>query len=174
MTDDSVAAIRFGVLTVSDGCAAGVREDGSGEAIVTWCADRGHVVVDRDVVPDDAHAITRRLLEWADSGRLDVILTTGGTGFTERDVTPEATASVLEKEAPGIAEAMRRKGAEQTPAAILSRGLTGSRGSVFLANLPGSTGGVRDGLDVLDGILSHLVQLLRGEATAHPTREGTA
>ncbi len=172
MSDDPVPAIRLAVLTVSDGCAAGVREDGSGEAIVEWCAGRGHVVVEREVVPDDAHAITRRLLEWADSGRLDVILTTGGTGFTERDVTPEATASVLDREAPGIAEAMRRKGAEQKPAAILSRGLTGSRGSVFVANLPGSTGGVRDGLEVLDGVLSHLVQLLRGEATDHPTGGG--
>ena len=174
MTDATLSAIRLAVLTVSDGCAAGVRDDASGEAIVSWCEQRGHVVVDREVVPDDADAITRTLLEWSDSGRLDVILSTGGTGFTERDVTPEATACVIDKEAPGIAEAMRRKGVEQTPAAILSRGLAGSRGSVFLANLPGSTGGVRDGLDVLDGVLPHIVQLLRGETTEHPTAPGTS
>ena len=169
-----LSAIRVAVLTVSDGCAEGVRDDESGDAIVSWCAQRGHVIVDQDVVSDDTDAITRVLLEWSDSGRSDVILSTGGTGFTERDVTPEATACVLEKEAPGIAEAMRRKGLEHTPTAVLSRGLTGSRGSVFLANLPGSTGGVRDGLEVLDGVLPHIVQLLRGETTEHPAGGGTS
>lgn len=161
-------AVRVAVVTVSDGCARGERDDVSGRAIVSWCEERGHEVIHHEVLPDEAHAITRILLSWCDSGEVDVVLTTGGTGFTARDVTPEATAPLLEKPAPGIAEAMRQRGMEHTPMAMLSRGLVGSRGSVFLANLPGSPGGVRDGLSVLDDVLVHIVELLRGERCEHP------
>jgi len=158
--------MRVAILTVSDGCSRGEREDRSGEVIAEWCARLGYEVADRVVVPDESHEIVPRLVAWTDSGEVDVVLTTGGTGFSPRDVTPEATRSVLDKEAPGLAEAMRRRGLPETPGAVLSRGLAGSRGATFVANLPGSPGGVRDGLEVLEGILSHVVDLLHG-ATEH-------
>lgn len=162
-------SLRVGVLTVSDGCAAGVREDVSGALLESWVRDRGHAVAERAVVPDDALTITRHLLSWADSGRVDAIFTTGGTGFGPRDVTPEATAPVLDREAAGLAEAVRRRGQEATPLAPLSRGQTGSRGSVFIANLPGSPGGVRDGLAVLGPLIPHVVELLAGTDSPHRT-----
>lgn len=160
----------MGVLTVSDGCAAGVREDVSGALLEGWVRDRGHAVAERAVVPDDALTITRHLLSWSDSGRVDAIFTTGGTGFGPRDVTPEATAPVLDREATGLAEAIRRRGQEVTPLAPLSRGRTGSRGSVFIANLPGSPGGVKDGLVVLGPLVPHVVELLAGADSPHRTK----
>src|SRR5690606_11131455 len=136
-----VARIRLVVLTVSDGCARGTRDDRSGAMIEEWAAARGMVVAGRTVVPDDAGRIAQALLEWTDPPAADVILTTGGTGFTSRDVTPEATRSVIEREAPGIAEAIRQRGATSTPFAWLSRGIAGIRGRSLIVNLPGSPGG---------------------------------
>ena len=147
--EDTPPALRIGILTVSDACSRGEREDGSGKALEDWCGEQGHAVALRAVVPDQTEIITALLLRWAEEDQVDVILTTGGTGFGPRDVTPEATRPVLEREAPGIAEAIRQKGTEMTPYAALSRGLAGSRGKVFLANLPGSPGGVQDGVSVL-------------------------
>lgn len=158
---------RVGILTVSDGCAHGTREDLSGERIVAWCREIEAEVVARDVVPDETDKVAGVLSAWADGLAPDLVLTTGGTGLTPRDVTPEATLAVLQREAPGIAEALRLHGLGSTPFAALSRGVAGTRGRTLIVNLPGSTSGVEDGLEVLGRILPHVVRMLRGENTAH-------
>ncbi|MGD8278609.1 MAG: MogA/MoaB family molybdenum cofactor biosynthesis protein [Gemmatimonadota bacterium] len=141
--------------------------------MTAWVGERGHRLHAHAVVPDEATAIAARITAWADGGDVDVVLTTGGTGFTRRDVTPEATRSLLERPVPGIAEAIRQRGAAATPNAWLSRGTAGIRGATLIVNLPGSTGGVRDGLAVLDGLIGHAVQLLRGIDTGqHPRSNG--
>jgi molybdenum cofactor synthesis domain-containing protein len=159
--------MRFGILTVSDACAAGEREDLSGARLEQWVREQGHELTERSVVPDDAATITRTLLVWADGGTLDVLLTTGGTGFGPRDVTPEATRPLLQREAPGVAELLRRQGEASTPYAVLSRGLAGSRGGVLIVNLPGGPGGVEDGIRTLGPLLPHAVRLLAGESPDH-------
>lgn len=162
--------IRLALLTISDSVARGARDDGSGDVLEGWARERGHRLVERDVVEDDQERIALRLASLADGGAVDVVLTTGGTGFTSRDVTPEATREVIDREAPGIAEVLRAEGARSTPASWLSRGLAGIRARTLIVNLPGSPSGVKDGVAVLDRLLDHAVQLLRDRDTrTHPT-----
>lgn len=156
---------RIAVLTISDGVASGRRTDVSGAAITAWIDGRAATLIAHDTVPDNADAIVPALLVLADRADVDVILTTGGTGLTARDVTPEATRAVIDRDVPGIPERLRAVGADHTPYAAISRGVAGTRGSTLIVNLPGSPGGVRDGLAVLADIIDHAVQLLRGADT---------
>jgi molybdopterin adenylyltransferase len=160
-------ALRLAILTISDAGSRGERADTSGDTIASWAASRGFDLVERALVPDETARIASVVAAWADGDRADLILTTGGTGLAPRDVTPEATRAVLDKEAPGIAEALRMTAYRGFPRAALSRGVAGVRGRALIVNLPGSTGGVKDGLAVLNDIVEHAVELVRGEKTGH-------
>jgi len=158
--------VRAGVLTVSDGVHAGVREDLSGETLDELLRGEGYDVV-RRVVPDEKPAIADAITALAEEDVL-LVLTTGGTGFSPRDVTPEATRAVLDREAPGFAEAIRADAIARTPHALLSRGIAGLRGRTLVVNLPGSPGGCRDGFAVIQPALRHGLELASGDtATAH-------
>jgi len=156
--------MRAAVLTVSDGVVAGVREDKSGDLLAELLAAEGYEV-ERKVVPDEAGEIADAIVELA--GSAAVVLTTGGTGMAPRDVTPEATRSVIDRVAPGIAEAIRADSLAKTPHALLSRGVAGVHARTLVVNLPGSPGGCRDGFAVLQPALSHALGLLTGTETAH-------
>jgi molybdenum cofactor synthesis domain-containing protein len=162
-------AIRVAVLTISDAGARGERRDTSGDAIERWSRDRGYDVRARSLVPDETVQIVSTLCSWCDGDAADLVLTTGGTGLSPRDVTPEATRAVIDRDAPGIAERIRALSLASFPRAALSRGLSGVRKRTLVINLPGSPSGVRDGLAALDPIIDHAIAVLRADTLDHGT-----
>ena len=160
--------MRAAVVTVSDGVSTGVREDLSGDVLAGLLRDEGFEV-ERTVVPDDVEPIADAIKAFGDSG-VSLVLTTGGTGFAPRDVTPEATRGVIDREAPALAEAIRADALARTPHALLSRGIAGLRGATLVVNLPGSPGGCRDGFEVVRPALIHGLELAAGD-TATPHRQ---
>ena len=160
--------IRVGILTVSDRSARGERADESGPTIKRLVLEQLDAVVEAEgLVPDEREEIADKLTEWCDEKRLDLILTTGGTGFGPRDITPEATKDVIERETPGFPEAMRMEGFRITPHALLSRATAGIRGRTLIINLPGSPKAVAEGLEVILPALPHAVETVRGGGSDH-------
>ena len=161
--------IRFGILTLSDRSSRGERADASGPALANQIQAEGWSVVRQEILPDDESAIRAILIDWTDSGEMDVILTTGGTGFSPRDVTPEATRAVIERHVPGLAEAMRSASLRITPHAMLSRIVTGIRKRTLIINLPGSPKGALENLKIVMPVLPHAIQLLRADPASEST-----
>jgi molybdenum cofactor synthesis domain-containing protein len=159
-------SIRIGIITVSDRSSRGERLDESGPALENAVLQQGWQVIQTTILPDDMGQLASTLIEWSDSGEMDVIFTTGGTGFSQRDITPEATQSVIHRSTPGIAEAMRLTSLQITPHAMLSRATAGIRFKTLIINLPGSPKGAMENLAVLLPVLPHAVQLLREDPSA--------
>jgi molybdopterin adenylyltransferase len=155
--------MRVAVLTISDSVSQGKREDASGPAVVAFCRGAGWELVATFCLPDDRKKISAKLTELSDSGKLDLILTTGGTGIGPRDSTPEATQGIADRVIPGIAEEMRRKGLEKTPTAVLSRALAATRGKTLILNLPGSPKGATQSLEAIAHLLPHAIRVLHGD-----------
>jgi molybdenum cofactor synthesis domain-containing protein len=159
--------IRFAILTASDRCARGERDDLTGPALADLVRTQNWSVVKEALLPDDRSALSNQMSVWADGGEVDVILVTGGTGFAPRDVTPEATRAVIDREAPGLAEAMRAASLSKTPHAMLSRSVSGLRGRTLIINLPGSPKGALENLQAVIPVLEHAIKLLREEDAGH-------
>ncbi len=158
--------MRVGVLTVSDRSARGEREDQSGPLLVQIMTQNGWTIAKTGIVPDEQKMIESTLIDWADSDIMDLIVTTGGTGFSQRDCTPEATIAVVDRMAPGLAEAMRAFSLKITPHAMLSRAMAGIRGKVLIVNLPGSPRGAKENLEVILPAMPHAIELIRGDPGA--------
>jgi molybdenum cofactor synthesis domain-containing protein len=153
-----------GILTISDKGSRGERQDKSGEVIHEILSSMDVRIANYDIIPDEKELITKKLVQWADKDKVDVIITTGGTGLTPRDVTPEATLTVVDRVVPGFAEAMRAESLKKTPMAMLSRAVAGTRGKCLIINLPGSPKAVRECLEVIQSALPHAVETLKGQA----------
>lgn len=158
--------MRIAILTVSDRSWRGERPDASGPALVEAVLAQGWQVAQTLILPDEVDQLATQIAQWADSGTVDIILTTGGTGFSQRDVTPEATAAVIHRSAPGLAEAMRQASMKVTPHAMLSRAMAGIRGRTLIINLPGNPRGAVENLAVIVPVLPHAVQLLSDDPQA--------
>jgi molybdopterin adenylyltransferase len=163
--------IHAAVLTISDSVTAGTRIDRSGPAVRERLEQLGWKVSILEVVPDEAAAISTRLAALADRGQIAAIFTTGGTGLAARDVTPEATRAVIDREIPGLPELMRARGRESTPLAVLSRAVAGTRGKVLIVNLPGSPKGAIESLDAIVEVVPHVLELLRGHTEHAAARQ---
>jgi len=163
--------LKIGILTISDKGSKGQRYDKSGEVIRDSLSSLNSSVIKYEVIPDEQEVIASKLAEWADEGGVDVILTTGGTGLSQRDVTPEATMSVVDKSVPGFTEAMRAKSFEKTPMAVLSRATAGVRGKCLIINLPGSPKAVRECLEVALPAIPPAVDIIKGEVTEHTCQD---
>jgi len=155
--------MKAAILTLSDKGSRGEREDRSGPALKAWLAERGVTVLHAEVAPDELDIIFVKLEGWADSGAFDLILTTGGTGVSPRDVTPDATRKIVEREIPGFGEVMRRTSMEKTPHAMISRAIAGIRGRTLIINLPGSPGGAVENLAAVWPAVPHAVAKLQGD-----------
>jgi len=164
-------SIKFAILTVSDRSSSGLRDDLSGPALQGAVGDYGWEVAQTDIVSDEISVIKERLCQWSDSGKINVILTTGGTGFTPRDVTPEATKEILDRNAPGLAEAMRAGSLTITPHAMLSRAVAGIRKQTLIINLPGSPKGALENFRIIAPVLPHAVQLLENDSGAEESHQ---
>ncbi len=159
--------LTIGILTISDKGARGQRYDESGQTIRDIFSDLGSDIVSCEIVPDEMDIIRQKLAEWSDNKETDVIITTGGTGLGERDVTPEATIAVVDRVVPGLAEAMRADSLSKTPMAMLSRATAGVRGKCLIINLPGSPKAVRECLEVVLPAIPHAVDIIKGVVTEH-------
>ncbi|HEY5883528.1 MAG TPA: MogA/MoaB family molybdenum cofactor biosynthesis protein [Pyrinomonadaceae bacterium] len=157
-----MATIRAFVITISDACSSGEREDASGAALVELLQSIGAELVEKKIVPDDLDPLTELLRSAANREDVNLVITTGGTGVAPRDNTPEATLAAIEREAPGMAEAMRMQTLSKTPMAMISRGVCGIRGGALIINLPGSPKGVRESFAVIAPVLNHAIALLSG------------
>ena len=164
-------SLRIGILTVSDRSSRGERPDASGPVLARAVNNLGWIVGVTDIVPDDYEILVSLLTKWADSGDYDVILSTGGTGFSPRDITPEATLAVIQRAANGISEAMRFESLKITPHAMLSRGVAGIRGQTLLVNLPGSPKAALENFEVIQPVLPHAVQLLCSDVKAESSHQ---
>lgn len=163
--------IKVGIITVSDTCSAGKRKDESGGFLKKNVAELGWSTVSYLVIPDQEKTIKDTLVQLADKQKVDLILTTGGTGLSPRDVTPEATRKVIKKEIPGISEVMRMKSLDKTPYAILSRGLSGFRKETLIINLPGSLKGVKECLRIILPVIPHALEIIKGKGNEHRVRK---